>query len=409
MAAKHFESFLLRAKIQSRDLGDPAVSSLLPPTGQVHQNFLCALQSTAFLVKATHPRDQRDWTATILRQCLRVTSEHRARSLRHAAAAGQSWSFLSATHLTHCHLHCTETISALMKRTRRKQTSRQCPKNGNRVHVTVDGYRAQRRQTKPRSGVIFLVLPLCIYFCRVRNIEVLTGVLTAASSFSLLPTDIPFLMIRHHRSASTALVPPFSRHIINVVWSQTCTRKRTVFGTATVHHGAATTGEKESVKLLLWRCRMNILVLLQEAKTRNELPESISAEGVCACDARCFLGFAVPNTLTIQIRYWHGSAGTVPCFPVHHAKMRHNETKERAKNTNAEQVLRALLTDYQSSSEAERPLPPVALPPTLRRQLLLLISRTDSFLKLQAPVDYLVQRRGRVLTQLSSLPPKSSE
>ena len=28
------------------------------------------------LVKATHPRDQHDWTATIVHQCLRVTSEH---------------------------------------------------------------------------------------------------------------------------------------------------------------------------------------------------------------------------------------------------------------------------------------------------------------------------------------------
>ena len=76
----------------------------------------------------------------------------------------------------------------------------------------------------------------------------------------------------------------------------------------------------------------------------------------------------------------------------------------------AEKVLRAVLTAYPYSSEAERPLPAFALPPTLRRQfvVLLSISRTNSFLKLQAPVDELVQRRGRVLSHLSSLPPFSS-
>ena len=74
------------------------------------------------------------------------------------------------------------------------------------------------------------------------------------------------------------MVPLFSRHIINVVWSQTCTRKRTVFGTATVHHhGAATTGEKESGSFS-GDAPMNGLGLLQQAKTWNDLAESISAE-----------------------------------------------------------------------------------------------------------------------------------
>ena len=48
VAAKHFESFLLRANIQSRDFGDPAVSSLLPLRRQVRRNSLYTLQSTAF-------------------------------------------------------------------------------------------------------------------------------------------------------------------------------------------------------------------------------------------------------------------------------------------------------------------------------------------------------------------------
>ena len=55
--------------------------------------------------------------------------------------------------------------------------SRQCPKKWNREHVTFDGCRSRRRRTKPRWGVTFLFQPLCIYVCRVRNIEVLTGVL----------------------------------------------------------------------------------------------------------------------------------------------------------------------------------------------------------------------------------------
>ena len=106
-------------------------------------------------------------------------------------------------------------------------------------------------------GVIFVFLPLCIYFCRVRSIEVLTGVLTAASSFFFVVHRHPIFGERPHRSASTAMVPLgclHFLHIMNVVWSQTCTRNRTVFGTATAHHGAATTGEKESVKVPFWRC-----------------------------------------------------------------------------------------------------------------------------------------------------------
>ena len=133
-----------------------------------------------------------------------------------------------------------------------------------------------------------------------------------------------------------------------------------------------------------------------------------STESIFACNARCF-GFAVTSTLTIQIRYWHGSAGTAPCSPVHQAQMRHNETRERAKSLNTGWVLTAPLTDHSYSLEDERPLPASALPPTLHRQLLLSISRTDSFLKLQAAVDELLQRRGPVLTHLSSLPPNSSK
>ena len=86
--------------------------------------------------------------------------------------------------------------------------------------------------------------------------------------------------------------------------------------------------------------------------------------------------------------------------------MRHNETREQAKSAKTVRVLGAPLTAHWKSSETERPLPAFALPPTLRQQLVVLLSigRTDSFLKLQAPVDERLQRRERVLTHLSYRP-----
>ena len=69
------------------------------------------------------------------------------------------------------------------------------------------------------------------------------------------------------------------------------------------------------------------------------------------------------------------------------------------------------LTAHSCSLEAGRPLPAFALPPTLRRQLVVLLStsRSNPVLKIQAREDELLQRCGRVLTHLSSLPPNSSK
>ena len=141
----------------------------------------------------------------------------------------------------------------------------------------------QRRRTEPRLGVIFLFLPLCICFCRVGNIEVLTGVfLQQLLLFIFLPTDIPFSMIRHHRYASTTLVPlgcpPFS-------------------GTSSMWYGLRYAHERElcleppSCTMAPPRlaksslsssfssnASMNGLGLLQQAKTWNDLAEFISAE-----------------------------------------------------------------------------------------------------------------------------------
>ena len=121
--------------------------------------------------------------------------------------------------------------------------------------------------------------------------------------------------------------------------------------------------------------RMNGMGLLQEATTKNELAESISTESIFACEARFFLGEFV-----VHSQYKFGT-GTDQLAPLHarQAQMRHNETRERPKSTNTEWVLTEPLTDHSYSLEDERPLPAFALTPTLHRQLLLLISRTDSF------------------------------
>ena len=106
---------------------------------------------------------------------------------------------------------------------------------------------------------------------------------------------------------------------------------------------------------------------------------------------------------------WHRSMLSSPICD--QAKIRHKETKERVRSTTDERVLRAPLTAYSCSLEAEKQLPAFALPPTRRPQpvVLLSISRNNSSLKLQAREHELLQRRGRVLTHLSSLPPNSSK
>ena len=85
--------------------------------------------------------------------------------------------------------------------------------------------------------------------------------------------------------------------------------------------------------------------------------------------------------------------------------------KSEPKSTKVEWVLTAPLTAHSCSLEAGRPLPAFALPPTLRRQLVVLLStsRSNPVLKIQAREDELLQRCGRVLTHLSSLPPNSSK
>ena len=64
------------------------------------------------LVEATHPRDQRDWAATALQQCLHVASEHISAV---PSTCSSCRSVLSATRLTHWHLHCNEPIWRLNK------------------------------------------------------------------------------------------------------------------------------------------------------------------------------------------------------------------------------------------------------------------------------------------------------
>ena len=106
---------------------------------------------------------------------------------------------------------------------------------------------------------------------------------------------------------------------------------------------------------------------------------------------------------------WHRSMLSSPICD--QAKVRHKETKERVRSTTDERMLRAPLTAHSCSLEAGRPLPAFALPPTLRRQLVVLLStsRSNPVLKIQAREDELLQRCGRVLTHLSSLPPNFSK
>ena len=123
------------------------------------------------LVRATHPRDQLDWTATVLRQCIPVTSEHTSSV---PSACSNCTSILLVTRLTQWHLDCVEPRRRLTKRIRQKKISRQCQKKEGPSHPTVGGCRSRRLRAEPRFGVIFPFLPSCICFCRVRNIEVLT-------------------------------------------------------------------------------------------------------------------------------------------------------------------------------------------------------------------------------------------
>ena len=112
---KHFEAFLPRDNIKSGALGDPAVSSLLPLPGQVRRVLSEHFSQQPSLVKATHPRDQLDWTATVLHQCLLVTSEHTS-SVPSACSSRRS--FISVTRLTQWHLLCSEPMGTLMARIR---------------------------------------------------------------------------------------------------------------------------------------------------------------------------------------------------------------------------------------------------------------------------------------------------
>ena len=151
----------------------------------------------------------------------------------------------------------------------KKKTSRQCPKNENRVHVTVDGCRSRRRRPKPRLGRDLRLPPFMYLFLPCSEYRSPHWCSYGSFFFFFVVHRHPIFDERHHRSASTAMVPLgclHFLHIMNVVWSQTCTRNRTVFGTATAHHGAATTGEKESVKLLFWRCPNERLGLASASK-----------------------------------------------------------------------------------------------------------------------------------------------
>ena len=83
----------------------------------LHEDKFFGILSVPFsqwpsLVKATHPRDQHDWTATILQQCLRVASENIS---SFPLPCNSCRSVLSATRLTHWHLHWNEPIWRLNK------------------------------------------------------------------------------------------------------------------------------------------------------------------------------------------------------------------------------------------------------------------------------------------------------
>ena len=64
------------------------------------------------LVKATHPHDQHDWTATALHRCLHVASENISSV---PLACNSCRSIILATRLTHWHLQCNEPIWRLKK------------------------------------------------------------------------------------------------------------------------------------------------------------------------------------------------------------------------------------------------------------------------------------------------------
>ena len=170
--------------------------------------------------------------------------------------------------------------------------------------------------------MIFLFQPLCIYVCRVRNIEVLTGVL----NISFFMNDTIDLHPLHwfHLDVS------FFWQIIKEVWSQTCTRKRTVLGTPPCTMAPARLPKRSLSSSFSGDARMNGMSLLQETKKRtNSL--NPSTERIFACEALRFWDLQ-SQAHTKQIRYWHGSPGTAP-LQSNQAQMRHNETKEQAEST----------------------------------------------------------------------------
>ena len=111
-------TFVLRASIQSGTLGDPSFRLCCLFLDKFVGVLSAHFSQQPSLVKSTHPHDQLDWTATVLRQCIPVTSEHTSSV---TSPCSNCTSILLVTRLTQWHLDCVEPRRRLTKRIRQKK------------------------------------------------------------------------------------------------------------------------------------------------------------------------------------------------------------------------------------------------------------------------------------------------